>query len=110
MGEARLREFYFAAYRQRRGHLDDASLRPGETVEADIWTEFHGAVLVPIAETDGLPDWEQGGYMARVPTGDPVRGWDFAGRPPQFLIECYEEGRLVDGVVIGTALGKRRKE
>ncbi len=109
----KLRSFFYSCYTHRRTRYDDSSLRAGECREPDDWTEFRGVVLAS-ADPDwnpenGEPDWDQGGFLVEKRTMRRLPGWNFSGRPPEFLIEAWRERRILDGVIIASDCGKTRR-
>jgi hypothetical protein len=109
---SKIRSFMFSCYAQRRTHFDDATVSPGDFREPDAWTEFRGVVLVPADKEWGEgqePDWDQGGFLIEKKTLRRLTGWNFAGRPPEFLIEGWRQGRLIDGVVICGDVKRHRR-
>lgn len=109
----KIKSFFYSCYTHRRTRYDDVSLRPGECREPDEWTEFRGVVLVPAdpewAVDDGEPDWDQGGFLIEKKTMYRLPGWNFSGRPPEFLIDSWRDHRILDGVIIASDLGKTRR-
>jgi len=105
---AKLRSFRFTAWTHRRGHYDDDEIPRGAFVEPDTWQEFRGAVLFPADpswwdDQESVPDWSHGAFLADGVTGRPIPGFNFEGRPPEFLIEGWKEGRVLFGVLIYSA-------
>jgi len=102
---AKLRSFRFTAWTHRRGNRDDSEIPRGQFIEPDIWSEFRGVALYPADpcwwdDQESVPDWSQGAFLADVQTGRPVPGWNFEGRPPEFLIEGWRQNRVLFGVLI----------
>lgn len=112
---SKLKSFHYTCYTHRRTHFDDEALRPGESREPDCWTEFRGVIVVPAdpdwkATEQSEPDWDEGCYLMERKTLRRVPGWNFAGRPPDFLIQAFRENRMIDGVIIACSGKQTRRE
>lgn len=110
----KLAERRFSIYVTRRTRFDDVTIARDDWREPDLWTDFRGVILVPADPDFGAgegeePDWDMGGYLMEQRTRRRLEGWNFAGRPPEFLIEAWRDGRIMDGVLIATDVVKHRR-